>query len=204
MKELEKKTVAVFDFDGTISDRHTFWRYLRFLAKPQVFWSSLVPLTPTITKVLLKKITLMEGREALVRNFLSGMPAEIEAQYAESFIAGPLPAWIRPEAIRRLKWHQDQGHITILVSNAPESYLVPWGKKAMGFDHVCGTRLEVKDQCLTGRIDGENCVDDEKVNRLKEKLGDLSDFFVYAYGDSSGDHALLKIADRPFYQNWYK
>ncbi|WP_410211733.1 HAD family hydrolase [Aquirhabdus sp.] len=196
-------TVAVFDFDGTISDRHTFWRYLRFIAKPHVFWPSLLPLGLTITNVVRKKTTLMDGRVAFIERFLGGMPIETEKKYAADFIAGPLKDWIRPEAVRRLKWHQAKGHKTILVSNAPENYLVPWGQ-SMGFDHICGSRLEVVDQRLTGRIDGKNCVDDEKVRRLREHLGDLNDFFIYAYGDSTGDHALLEVADRPFYKNWYK
>jgi phosphatidylglycerophosphatase C len=203
LNTLEKDTVAVFDFDGTLSDRHTFWRYLRFIAKPHVFWPSLLPLGITVANVLRKKTTVMDGRIAFIERFLGGVPIETEAQHAANFIAGPLQDWIRPEAIRRLKWHQAQGHHTVLVSNAPENYLVPWGR-AMGFDHVCGTRLQVVDQRLTGRVEGQNCVDEEKVRRLREQLGDLSQFFIYAYGDSTGDHALLNVADRPFYQNWYK
>jgi phosphoserine phosphatase len=34
-------------------------------------------------------------------------------------------------------------------------------------------------------------------------LSNLDDFYIYAYGDSSGDDALLGIANSPFYRNWY-
>ena len=130
------------------------------------------------------------------------MPQTTEARYAKRFVKGPLRDWIRPAALRRLRWHQAQGHMTVLVSNAPENYLIPWGN-SVGFDQVCGTRLEVQGGRLTGRVDGKDCVGEEKVRRLKEVVKDLDQYHVFAYGDSEGDDELLEIADSPFYRNWY-
>lgn len=202
VKATDKPVLAVFDFDGTITDRHTFWRYLRFIAKPVAFWLSLVPLAPVIAGVLTGRTSLMSARAAFIARFLAGMAVDVEARHAASYIAGPLQQYLRPAAIRRLRWHQARGHRTALVSNAPENYLVPWGRSA-GFDHVCGTRLEISGQRLTGRVCGENCVDDEKLRRLEQCVGPLARYYVYAYGDSEGDRALLRVADSPFYRNWY-
>jgi HAD superfamily hydrolase (TIGR01490 family) len=141
-------------------------------------------------------------RRRLVARHLGGMAAEVEAEYARRFAAGPLRAWIRPAALRRLRWHQARGHRTALVSNAFESYLVPWGR-SVGFDEVLGTRLEVAGARLTGAIAGADCVGPEKVRRLVERVGDLGRFYVYAYGDSDGDRELLAAASSPFYRNWY-
>lgn len=196
------QVIAVFDFDGTISDRHSFWRYLRFIATPWLFWPSVLCLAPNIIAVLIGKTALMEAREAFIHRFLGNMPIEVEAKHAARFISGPLKRWIRPAALRRLRWHQSQGHRTALVSNAPENYLIPLGK-SLGFDYICGSRLETNCGRLTGRVAGENCVGHEKVRRLKEQVSDLDRFYVYAYGDSEGDEELLAVADSPFYRNWY-
>lgn len=196
-------TVAVFDFDGTLSDRHTFWRYLRFIATPPVFWVKVVCfLLPEIVGVLLGRRNLMDARAGFIGLFLKNMPVDQEADHARRFIAGPLRHWIRPEALRRLNWHRQQGHLTVLVSNAPENYLKDWGQ-SVGFDHVCGTRLGTRDGRLTGEVDGQNCVNAEKVRRLIETVGNLDQWFIYAYGDSDGDTELLTVANRPFYRNWY-
>lgn len=198
-----RQTIAVFDFDGTLSDRHTFWRYLRFIATPPVFWTKVLCfLLPEIVGVLLGRRNLMDARAGFIGLFLADMPAEVEAGHARRFIAGPLRNWIRPEALRRLAWHQQQGHLTVLVSNAPENYLLDWGK-SVGFDRVCGTRLGTRNGRLTGEVDGDNCVNAEKVRRLIQTVGPLDRCFIYAYGDSDGDTELLAAADRPFYRNWY-
>lgn len=198
----DRPVLAVFDFDGTLTDRHTMWRYLRFVATPRLFWPALVPMSPALAGLAARRTSPAAVRRRLVARHLGGMAAEVEAEHARRFAAGPLRAWIRPAALRRLRWHQARGHRTALVSNAFESYLAPWGRSA-GFDDVLGTRLEVAGDRLTGGIAGADCVGPEKVTRLVERVGDLGCYDVYAYGDSDGDRELLAAASNPFYRNWY-
>lgn len=121
---------------------------------------------------------------------------------ADRYVNEHLPNALRPQALKRLRWHQQQGHLTALISNSPENYLHSWGQ-LVNFDIVCDTRLGTSGQTLTGDVAGEDCVGAEKVRRLREKLPDLATYHIYAYGDSSGDAELLAIANSPFYRNWY-
>lgn len=200
--ETHRPVLAVFDFDGTLTDRHTFWRYMRFIHGPARFWLAMIPLLPKMAGVLLGLVPLMTARQAFIERYLKGLTVEQEREHARLFITEHLSQWLRPEALRRLKWHQAQGHVTALVSNSPENYLLPWGN-LVGFDHVCGTRLATDKRGLNGAIDGRNCVEREKVTRLRACVGDLAHYDIYAYGDSSGDRDLLDVATFPFYRNWY-
>ena len=193
--------VAVFDFDGTLTDRHTMWRFLRFVATPRVFWPALASLGPVLARRP-EGSAAMAARRSLVARFLTGMSGDVAAHHARRFVTGPLPGWIRPAALARLRWHQARGHRTVLVSNSFETYLVPWGH-SVGFDDVLGTQLEVVDGRLTGQIASADCVGPEKVRRLTERIGELDRFCIYAYGDSTGDRELLETASHPFYRNWY-
>jgi phosphatidylglycerophosphatase C len=93
--------------------------------------------------------------------------------------------------------------VPILVSASLEIYLLPWAK-TIGLDQVIGTRLAVQNGLLTGRIIGQNCYGAEKVKRLQAVLGDLSQYCIYAYGDSRGDRELLEIATCPYYRPWVR
>lgn len=119
--------LAVFDFDGTLSDRHTFWRYMRYVAGTKMFWLKMIWLLPKVFSVILGVTPLMQARLAFIARYLGGVSVEQEREHARHFVTEQLPRWIRPEALRRLQWHQSMGHVTALVSNSPENYLAPWG-----------------------------------------------------------------------------
>lgn len=194
--------LAVFDFDGTLTNRHTFWRYIRFIHGPYFFWVNIFFLSPLIFTVLLGIIPIMQARRKFIHHFLSGIDIEIEKAMAKYYVNEYLPLYLRPQALRRLDWHQSQGHLVALVSNSPENYLKIWGKQ-INFDIVCGTRLGIHGKKLSGDVVGRDCVGEEKVRRLREILPDLDRYQIYVYGDSSGDYPMLSIATFPFYRNWY-
>jgi phosphatidylglycerophosphatase C len=102
-----------------------------------------------------------------------------------------------------MRWHQEQGHVVILVSASLGAYLHPLGD-LLEVDAVLCTEMEVIDGVLTGRLVGKNCRGEEKVSRVqkwREEAGiDVQDL-VYAYGDSSGDKQLLDLFSQPTWVN---
>ena len=196
---MPRPVLAVFDFDGTMTDRHTFWRYLRYLVGYRRFHTVLVQQRRAVARVLNKKMSTAEGREILIHALLQNYPADTEAHAAERFAREHASRWLRSSALRCLETHLRAGHHTVVLSNSAESYLKHVGN-GLGVHAVLGTRLEVRSGRLTGRIQGESCVGPQKLQRLRERFGDLTRHCIYAYGDSSGDHALLSVADKPFYR----
>lgn len=194
--------LAVFDFDGTLTNCHTFWRYIRFIRGPLIFWGGMLLLLPQMLAVLLKITPLMQARRSFIHRFFADLAISQERLLAQQYVDDCLPGYFRPQALRRLRWHQAQGHVTALVSNSPENYLLLWGR-SVNFDIICGTQLGGNGQKMNGEVVGEDCVGEEKVRRLRQQLPELHKYHIYAYGDSSGDAALLAIAHAPFYRNWY-
>jgi phosphatidylglycerophosphatase C len=199
----ENPVLAVFDFDKTMSDRHSFWRFLRFVAGPGRFYSAFLPLMPVLIRYFGGKLTLMQLREVVIRHFLAGLPAAKFQELTRRFAAEKLPRWISAAALRRLRWHQAQGHATVLVSNAAEEYLRPWARQ-VGFDEVIGSRFEIKAGRVTGNLIGDHCYGIEKVNRLQAARGPLHQYCLYMYGDSAGDRELLALARFPHYRVFNK
>lgn len=193
--------VAVFDFDGTLTRSDSLLPFLKYIAGVWRFYGGLIVLSPVLLGYVLRLIPNDLAKRWVLAYFLRGMTTAELAPKGRRFAEEVLPGLLRPEAVERLQWHRAQGHRTVLVSASLEVYLQPWGR-AMGFDHVLGTRLAVKGARLTGHFDGENCYGPQKVERLTSWLGDLSQHDLYAYGDSSGDRELLAVATTPYYRSF--
>ncbi|MEM8641236.1 MAG: HAD-IB family hydrolase [Cyanobacteria bacterium P01_G01_bin.54] len=191
--------LAAFDFDGTLTRHDSLLPFLRFCVGWQQFYWGLLVLSPMLLAYALKRIPNHLAKEKLLTYFLAGQDPEGLRSLAQTFATERLPTFLRPEAIARLRWHQQQGHRTILVSASLALYLKPWAQ-TMGIDSVLSSQLAMLNGRYTGRLAGKNCYGPEKVARLQQAVGDLAPYTLYAYGDSQGDRALLAAATYPYYR----
>jgi HAD superfamily hydrolase (TIGR01490 family) len=194
-----KVTIAIFDFDKTITDRHTFIRFFKFISGNSKFYFTAIILLPEILKYTLGLIDLMDLREKAIKKFFSGLKEERYRTYCREFVYKHINHWLLEEAIERICWHKSNHHKLILLSNSPEDYLSEWAIQ-FGFDHVIGSKFKSQNGVLTGKIFGKHCFGSEKVNRLKSIIGDTKQYFIYGYGDSIGDMDFLNISDKAFYK----
>lgn len=200
LSPMARQSVAVFDFDGTIT---------RGGDSTTAFCLAEVPAMRVLGAVLHAAPELagyplgLVGRQGLKESLLVGLFAGRDEQdlrtRAAAWAVWRLPGWVRPTALERLRWHQAQGHRVVVASASLEIVVQPWARRA-GVDDVLATRLEVRDGRLTGRLDGPNCYGPEKVRRLRALLGDLDGFELYAYGDTNGDRELLAAAQHAVYR----
>jgi len=197
----ESSTLAVFDFDGTLTCRDSFFPFIRMaVGFPRFLWG-LMLLSPVLLSYITRFLSNSDAKQAVLGHFFSGTDLDVFQELGNTFALEKLPGMLRPEAIQRLRWHQQQGHRVIIVSASLEIYLRPWAR-TMQCDHVIGTRIEVARGKVTGRLSGKNCYGPEKVARLEALLGKLDTYFVYAYGDSRGDQDLLAVANKGFFRRF--
>lgn len=186
---MSELTVAAFDFDRTVSTRDNVLPFLRAVVGPAAVASALVRSLPDIAR------GRRDDVKARLARLLAGQDDEALTEVTRAFVDETIARHLRDDVLARVEWHRGQGHRTVLVSASFERYLVPIGER-LGFDAALGTRLEVVDGRLTGRLDGPNVRRAEKVRRLEAWLAGRP-ATVWAYGDSSGDRELLARADRP-------
>lgn len=194
--------VAVFDFDNTITWRDSLAPFLIYLVGFLKTYYNLFLLMPCFIGFLFKMIPRQTTKETILSRFCQGMSIHVLRQKGKEYADHLLDELINPQAIRRLRWHQKQGHCCILVSASIDIYLIPWAKR-YGFNHVLASNLEVtQDGSITGKLAGPNCWGPEKRKRLIKLLGPEKNYELYVYGDSRGDQELLEIADYPYYQKY--
>lgn len=191
-----KPTIAAFDFDGTITNCDSL---LPFLFYTTGYMKSLVKLflvSPTLLSYCINITSRQRTKECVLSKFFKGLSQHELQQLGKNFAASnQLARHMKPAALKRIAWHQKQGHRCILISASINIYLDPWSKQ-MGFDDLICSRLELdQNHKITGHLQGLNCWGEEKTRRLTELLGPKSNYILYAYGDSKGDEALLAMAD---------
>ena len=199
-KTVSERVVAAFDFDKTISTRDNVVPFLRAAVGRWRLMLALLTISPLLVRAALNDERRDAAKVALVRRTLTGCDARKIAGIAAEFADDVVARHLRPDVVERVAWHRNQGHELVLVSASFTSYLDPIGVR-LGFTAVLATELAVGDDGrLTGELVRPNVRAAEKVRRLDEWLEatapDDRPAFVWAYGDSSGDRALLARADQ--------
>lgn len=194
-------TVAAFDFDGTMTDRDSLVPYLvMMMGLPKVVFG-LMKLTPYFILFVLGIFSRQKTKEKIITQFLQGKSIVKLREFGRIYADQKLDGYVKSEAIERLKWHQEQGHRCILISASLDLYLLPWATR-YGFDDLICSRPELTNEGeITGRLIGTNCWGPEKTRRLLEMIGPKENYYLYAYGDSRGDHELLELADEAYFNS---
>jgi len=189
-------TVAAFDVDNTLTVRDCVVPFMRKVAGSTSLAVSVMRQPSRVLRLLLARDR--DGLKALfVSAAFTGRSVDEVSELAVQFASDIAENWIRTDVAQRLRWHQEQGHVVVLVSASLQPYLDVLGD-LLEVDAVLCTRLQEEDGLYTGDLLGKNCRGEEKVSRLHEWCiaANISvESVKYAYGDSSGDHQMLLSVD---------
>jgi len=197
MNKAKSGVIAIFDFDGTLTKRSTTAAFLRYMF-PTRFYLTLPVLLPVFLAFRIGLCSIDNLNRFIVRLYFKGKnPQELKSN-AQVFCQRKLPRLLNPEGMKKLRFHQTQGHRCFLATSAYGIYAHLWACQ-QGFDGVVATELE-QDQrgLLTGKLLGTSCYGAEKVRRLALEIEGAEQ--IYAYGDSEGDRELLDSATHTFYR----
>jgi phosphatidylglycerophosphatase C len=197
----DKLVVAAFDVDGTLTTRDCVRPFLERAVGRRRLVTALLR-RPLATVVAAARRDRDRFKEIIVGGSLRGkVITEVEAT-GEQFAQFVLVNWLRPDTLRRLRWHQRAGHRTVIVSASLAAYLRPLALR-LGIDDVLCTDATRSGDRYGDRLIGLNCRSAEKRRRFEQWLEEhrWADAEVWAYGDSAGDRELLARADHPVWVN---
>jgi len=189
--------IAAFDFDGTLTRGGSVFPFLVAVAGRGRVLAATAALSPGLALAATTGGDHADrAKESLFVRVLGGTDAEQFDAAGVAFARHHLRTRLRPDAARRLAWHQARGDRIVIVSASPESYVREAGR-LLGVDGVVATQLAVEDGRITGYYEGKNCRGPEKLRRLQEwaaASGEAPDR-IWAYGNSRGDLRMLDAAD---------
>ena len=196
---------AFFDVDGTLASSNLVSVYLDFQRWRLSAWGWWRWLIPFLLKLPFYAAldTVSRGRfnERFSHNYSTIPQGELE-MWASMAVEGFWRRRLFPQAVERLRHHQEQGHWVVLVGGGLEIVLKPlaaWLK----VDELVATQAEVEEGCLTGCLARGPMTGESKataVYRLASAHSiDLAQ--SYAYSDSYDDRALLGCVGNPVVVN---
>lgn len=193
----QKRQIAVFDFDGTLTTKDTFLEFIKYVFGWKKFCLGFLLHLPIIILMILKLYPNWKAKQRIFGWFFRGM------EYAQFKTLGEEFATIISDFANRkttdiLRAHIERGATTYVVSASIEEWVKPYCKQ-LGVNDVMGTKVEIVEGILTGQFATANCYGKEKVNRFLECEPQRESYILYAYGDSRGDRELLALADHGHY-----
>lgn len=192
------KTLALFDFDGTLTKKDSLLHFLKFAVGTFRFYVGLFVLSPTLLGLKIGLINAQKAKEKFIFFYLKNIPQHKLQATAKNYTLSVLPLIFRKTALERLKWHKEQGHEIYIISASAELWLATWCKKEN--IQLIATKLAFENNKLLGKFASPNCNGVEKANRIKKEI-DLTQFeSIFAYGDTKGDREMLSLAHKPYFQ----
>jgi HAD superfamily hydrolase (TIGR01490 family) len=196
---MKKETIAVFDFDGTITRKDTLIEFIKFTRGKRRFYGGFLLFSPLLIAMKLRLLPNWKVKQQLFSYFYIGISAWNFDKWGIEFSA-MIDKILRPKTMEILKLHKKNGNKTIIISASIENWIKPWAAKT-GIDMVLSTQIEIdSNRLLTGKFLTKNCYGQEKVKRLLEMFPNRSNYKLVVYGNSRGDRELIDFADEGYYK----
>lgn len=188
--EINARSVAAFDLDGTLLYCNSSLRFCFFLAsRSALSLSDLLFCLVQYTRHRFFRLPLLTLHESVFRRLFKGKKVEALHVHVSDFLSQQIPHFYYLPALNTLKTLQKSGVRIMILSSSPRFIVEPIAH-LLGVNEVLATDYRVDDAGALHSID--SLVDGEKKARF---LHSLEGSFRMAFSDSLVDLAFLESAD---------
>jgi phosphatidylglycerophosphatase C len=195
----DNKTIAFFDFDGTITNRDVFWDYVLFRLKNGLPVIKVTRCLPDLFMFFCKVLDNETAKRRVFSKMFKGENIMAFKNSIDTYSLQCLPKRVRKDAHQQLLWHKAQSHEVCIVSANFNLLLNNFAIKHQV--NLISTELLIANGMITGEFKTANCYGQEKVNRINNYYPNLDKYArIYSYGDSRGDREMLSIATHKYFR----
>ncbi|KQR93456.1 HAD family hydrolase [Chryseobacterium sp. Leaf180] len=191
------KKLYCFDFDGTLTHGDTMFLFLKFYNPAKFRWQFLRHI-PLFILLKLKLAQTEKVKKSFVGSILKGQPQHKLEQKSKIFFDEYFSKIMRQNALDFLAQRDLQNTESLLVTASLDIWAKHFADKLNM--KLVSTRGEIKNGVFTGNFIGKNCNGDEKLICIKKEIEGKKYDKIIAFGDTSGDRAMLKWADEGHYR----
>jgi len=185
----QKKGVAFFDLDGTITFKDSFIDFIRYSEGNYLLFLGLLFNFPFIILYFLKCYSNHRLKERVFTFFFKNCTQSELIGKGILYSRQHLLNICYPSALKLIQWHKDQNHDVYILTASSGIWLDEWCKANNLI--LIGTNFETVNGVYTGRIEGKNCHGEEKEHRIREILSTYNALETYGYGNEKSDRYYL-------------
>jgi len=199
---MDRRRIAVFDFDGTILDGHSPVMLVHYLRSSKTMpFSTLCAVGWWVFRYKLRlPHEQSEVRQRIFRLFKDETADEVD-QMMVNLYDTEISLHLRPGALRAIAAYREQGIDVIIVSASFEA-IVRRAASELGASGQLSTRMEMVDNHYTGNVGSVPMEGDEKRRALLEyadaTYGVGGWELVAVYGDHHSDRDMLELGERAY------
>jgi len=192
--------VAIFDLDGTITQRDTFAPYLRGWLRRHPRPGSAGAVLAAGIRYLIRGFNRGRLKSDLLRACMSGATADVVRAWTAEFVARLGDGEFCPGALAAIARHRDAGDRLVLLSASVDLYVPEIGQR-LGFSETICTGVAWRDDRLDGALTTANRRGEEKLRCIESLRGRFPGVRFAAYGNSGADLVHLRAVDEPLLVN---
>ena len=193
-----QKKLILFDFDGTLSDRDSLLDLFIFTHGFTRFCWNMFLSVPVIIIWKLGLYDAKKGKNFVINRFYKNWTKNKINQQGRLYLQKRMPKILRQGAIELIQSFQNQNNTIVIVSANIDIHLRAFCEEYQ-LQLIC-TELYYEHGIYTGKFSTPNCDKQEKVKRVKLIYNKVEFSKVIAFGNSSGDKAMLNWADEGYYR----
>jgi len=188
------KTLALFDFDGTLYRKDSLIEFTKFSKGKLSFYTGILLLSPYLVGLKMRILLNEKVKLKYMRYFFRNMEYEDFKKNAKDFSLQMIEKDLDKKTVQNFHHHIASNHSVYIVTASVEEWIQPWASQYNV--QVIGTKLENFNDKISGNFLSKNCFGIEKVNRIKE-IVNLDEFDeIYVYGSGRGDFEMLQLSKK--------
>lgn len=186
------KTLALFDFDGTLYTKDSLIEFTKSAKGSVKFYQGILMLSPFLIGLKLGILNNEKVKIKFLKHFFKNtMVKEFKAK-AQDFAIKKVAPDLNKKIFQDFLEHIQLNHTVCIVSASCADWIHPWSNPYLV--SVIGSELEIINQKITGNLATKNCYGIEKVNRIKA-VYKLEEFdVIQVYGSGKGDFEMLQLS----------
>lgn len=201
MTSSSSKTIAIFDFDGTMTYCDTLFFFFLYTVPMRKLLLGFPKAAYFFMRYVLRIDSNHIAKQKFFYLYLKGMEDKKYKKKCKQFAERIIPLLIKKKALKRIQWHKKQKHTLFICSSSLKDYVFPYAKK-QGFKNVISTEIKMKKGKIEGSYVSYNCWGPRKIIMFEKAVGPMKKDITYVYGNSRGDKEILKKATHPFYRRF--